>query len=78
MYIIALVCFRYERSSHNLYIGQHRALDLCLTGTEFANDINDFENNTIVLALGPDAQKYAVVRTSFRIPQQSRAPRVRA
>jgi hypothetical protein len=46
----------------------HRVSILYSTTTRLAKHINDFKDNTIALALGSIAQKYAVVRTPLRIP----------
>jgi hypothetical protein len=48
----------------------HRVSNLYSTTTRLAKHINDFKDNTIALALGSIAQKYAVVWTPLRIPRQ--------
>jgi hypothetical protein len=46
----------------------HRVSISYSTTTRLANNINDFKDNTIALALDCITQKYAVVRTPLRIP----------
>jgi hypothetical protein len=47
----------------------NRVSNLYSTTTRLAKHINDFEDNTIALALGSIGQKYAVVWTPLRIPR---------
>ena len=46
----------------------HRVSISYSTTTRLANNMNDFKDNTIALALGSITQKRAVVRTPLRIP----------
>jgi hypothetical protein len=67
-YIVTLADFGLQRSSTISSSINHRVLNFCLKATRLAKHINDYKDNTIALTLGSNAQKYAVVRTSLRIP----------